>query len=66
MVSVYQVIGKQFVCSHCDGVQFVAQKTFVALRWERRPAMSLICERCGYVHTFLDDQVVQAAGEALL
>ena len=53
--------GKQLLCLVCSHDQFWRRKvqlntpilTFFRLDWLNRVSTSVVCDNCGYVHTFL-------------
>ncbi|HXP21569.1 MAG TPA: hypothetical protein VN840_18150 [Streptosporangiaceae bacterium] len=60
-------IGKQrpFSCTVCRGTLFYDRQVqlntrgleFMRLEWMNKSGISLICARCGYMHTFVNDAI---------
>lgn len=56
---------RQLSCLVCDGTRFgyrevlmnTAGMTFFDLDWANKNAHGIICLACGYVHTFMGDQL---------
>lgn len=59
-----RVAGEDFTCLACkQGQRFIQREirlntagmSFMGLDWLNRAADGAVCERCGYVHSFLGD-----------
>ena len=56
---------RQLFCLVCEGASFgyrevlmnTSGMTFLDLDWANKNAHGIICRSCGYVHTFMGDQV---------
>jgi predicted nucleic-acid-binding Zn-ribbon protein len=68
MATSYEVhlpIGEQLRCLVCAHDRFRQREillntsgaTFFNVEWANKSGMGAVCERCGYVHTFLDGRL---------
>lgn len=56
---------RPFSCLVCQGKLFFDREIklntsgmeFFGIEWANQSAMGLVCARCGYVHTFLNDSI---------
>ena len=65
--SLVTVVGRALTCVICGGDRFTYREvkltttgmTFFDLDWLNRSGTGAICDRCGYLHTFVDDRLLE-------
>ena len=63
--TVFEVAGKQLICSHCGGQNFTrgtaqlntAGMSFLGIDWLNQSADTFLCNGCGKIEWFLLDAV---------
>jgi predicted nucleic-acid-binding Zn-ribbon protein len=56
----YEIDERPILCSHCQNTRFhkgsamlnTTTMTFLGLDWINRSAITLMCDKCGFIHWF--------------